>query len=124
MDLAEALNRKEVVEKAPGVENVKIDDQERVAILSDLITKGFYKKTVEIPGLDITVTFRTRTAYEDKVVKEELEKDGIPQLLPDYLFKLGLYSLVFSLVELNGKPITYPSENSFKEKLESLASRI
>lgn len=124
MDLAEALNRKEVVEKAPGAKDLKVDERERVVILNDLITKGFYKETVEIPELNMTITFRTRSAYEDKIIREELEKDGIPQLVPDYLFKLGLYSLVFSLVELNGSPIIYPDNADFKTKLETLASRI
>jgi len=122
MDLAETLTRKEVVAKAPGTENVQISDEEKERILYELLTKGVYRETVEIPNLKIKVTFRTRTTKEERIVKERLEKDGIPQLLPDFLFKLGLYSLVYSLEAINDNPVT--TEKDFDKRLEEISEKI
>ena len=122
MDLAEAISRKEVVGQAPGTEDVKVSDEEKAQIVNDLLTKGVYIETVEIPNLGITVTFRTRTTLEEKTVKERIDKEGIPQLLPDFYFKLGLYSLVYSLVDLNGNPVT--TAKDFDERLNELSSKI
>jgi len=125
MDLAQALERKELVANAPVSNPVtEISDSERKRIITDLLTKGRYTEMVKIDlGDDVTleVTFQTRTAKEELTIREELEKN-LPKLVTDLLFKQGLYMLVYSLVSINGTPVMFGE--TFEERLNELLDKL
>jgi len=125
MDLAQALERKEVVANAPVSNPVtEISDQERKKIITDLLTKGRYTETITINlGGDTTieVTFQTRTAKEELIIREKLE-ENLPKLVQDLLFKQGLYMLVYSLVAINGAPVMFTED--FDSRLEELLDKL
>jgi hypothetical protein len=128
MDFAEALNRKQnVYPKAPvnPDEIPELTEEEKKAILAQLLTRGRYCEEVVIVEDPLyTVEFCTRTAAEDLEVRQAFESDGIPQLMTDFLFKLGLYSLVYSLKKINGQPVQIDHSKPFKERAMEIAQMI
>jgi hypothetical protein len=127
MDLAEALARKNAYEKSPiDHGNVpELTEDEKKAILRTLLTTGRYCEQVRIlEDPPFTVELCTRTSREDLEVRKAFEEDGIPALASDFFFKLGLFSLVYSLKSINGKPVQLDPKKPIPERAKELADMI